>query len=51
MSIEKSIIVAAAIFACAYVVSPIALQAFKMKQCTDAGREASTCFVIMNAKR
>ena len=51
MSIEKSIIIATAILACAYVVSPIALQAFKMKQCTDAGREADSCFVIMYAKR
>ncbi len=47
MPIEKSIIVAAIILACAYIASPIALQAFKMKQCTDAGRDAGTCFVIM----
>ncbi len=51
MSIEKSLIVAATILAFAYIISPIALQAFKMKQCTDAGRDADRCFLIMNTKK
>ena len=51
MSIEKSIIISALILAFAYVASPVVVEAYKMQQCTDAGRDAETCFIIMHRKR
>ena len=51
MNIEKSIIISAAILGFAYIATPIALEAYKMKQCTDTGREAEMCIVILHNKR
>ncbi len=48
MNIEKSIIISAAILGFAYLATPIALEAYKMKQCTDAGRDAKLCIVILH---
>jgi len=51
MNIEKSILISAAILGLAYIVAPIALEAFKMKQCTDTRRDAEACIVILHANR
>lgn len=51
MNIEKSIIISAAIVGLAYIVAPIALEAYKMKQCTDTEREAEVCIVILHTNR
>jgi len=50
MNIEKSIIISAAILGLAYFATPIALEAYKMKQCTDTGRGAEICIVILHKK-